>query len=66
MKITSLLRKVNVFDPESNSRRVGALDLKTGKVKTSDNKERPLEDFPDVKYFEKYQNGKQVKNGKSK
>lgn len=56
-----ILRKLNVFDPEANKRRVAALDVYSGEVKTSDGKKRHLEDFQDVKFFEAYKNGKQVK-----
>ena len=57
-----LCRKLNVFDPSENKRRIGVRNLLTGKVKTSDGKERDLEEFPDYTEFEKYQNGKEVKH----
>jgi hypothetical protein len=56
-----LCRLMNVFDPSENRRRVGVRNLETGKVKTSDGKERDIEEFPDYTEFEKYQNGKVVK-----
>lgn len=61
MGLFKLIRKINVFDPEANKRRVGALDIYSGNVKTSDGKSRPLEIFQDIKFFELFRNGKEVK-----
>ena len=60
-KITSLLRKINVFDPKDGKRKLASYNLLNGEVHTSDGQKSTIENFQDVKYYEKYQNGKIVK-----
>lgn len=57
-------QRVNVYDPETNKRRIGVLDCGSQIVTTSDKKKRKLSFFKlfgDVKFFEKMKKGKIVR-----
>ena len=57
-------QKLNVVD-DNGKRRIGVLDSRTKQVTTSDRKVRPFSHYAnngDIKRFEKYKNGKLVKD----